>query len=174
VKEGIVLDIYDFALKMELDGEKYYREWAQKTKYDDLKNVLEGLADDEQRHYKIIEAVQHQTFKYLEADPSFSMVRNVFHSYKDDLATLKNKVSIEKLRDEQIDVYKVALVKEQESVELYKTMQEKTNNADEKVLLERLMKEEEGHVALIDTIIDMLNHVNDWVEAAEFNHRDTY
>ena len=168
------MDVYDFALKMELDGEKYYREWARKTKYDDLKKALEGLADDEKRHYKIIQTAQHQTFKYLEADPSLSTVRNVFHSYKDDLAALKNKVSIEKLRDEQMDVYKVALVKERESVELYKTMQEKAKNADEKAILERLMKEEEGHVAVIDTIIDMLNHVNDWVEAAEFNHQDTY
>ena len=168
------MDVYDFALKMELDGEKYYREWALKTKYDDLKKALDGLADDEQRHYKIIQTAQHQTFKYLEADPSLSTVRNVFHSYKDDLAALKNKVSIEKLRDEQMDVYKVALVKERESVELYKTMQEKTKNADEKAILERLMKEEEGHVAVIDTIIDMLNHVNDWVEAAEFNHQDPY
>lgn len=168
------MDVYDFALKMELDGEKYYREWALKTKYDDLKKALDGLADDEQRHYKIIQTVQQQTFKYLEADPSLSTVRNVFRSYKDDLAALKNKVSIEKLRDEQMDVYKVALVKERESVELYKTMQEKAKNADEKAILERLMKEEEGHVAVIDTIIDMLNHVNDWVEAAEFNHQDTY
>jgi hypothetical protein len=32
------------------------------------------------------------------------------------------------------------------------------------------MHEEEKHVAAIDGIIEMLNHVSDWVEAAEFNH----
>jgi len=36
---------------MEVDGEKYYRELAAKVKCEELKVVLNGLADDEQRHY---------------------------------------------------------------------------------------------------------------------------
>lgn len=168
------MDVFAFALKMELDGEKYYREQAEKVKYNDLKVVLEGLADDERRHYKIIQSMQSQTYNYVEDDPSLSKARKIFKSYQKDVSALKNKASIEKLKDEQIDVYRMALLKEQESVELYKKLNADANNSKEKEILERLMNEEKGHVEVIDSIIEMLNHVNDWVEAAEFNNPDTY
>jgi len=162
------VDVFDFALKMELDGEKYYRDQAQKVKYDDLRIVLEGLADDELRHYKIIQSARNQVFKYLEADPSLSKTKNVFA----DVSALKNKSSIARLKDEQMDIYRAALVKEEESVALYKKMKEEAKNPEEKPIFERLMKEEERHVEVIDTIIEMLNHVRDWNESAEFNRQE--
>jgi rubrerythrin len=163
------VDVFDFALQMELDGEKYYREQAQKVQHDDLKIVLEGLADDELRHYKIIQSARNQVFTYVEADPSLSRTKNVFVSYKDDEAVLKNKPTIARLKDEQIDIYRAALVKEEESVALYKKMQDEAKDPEEKAVFARLMKEEEGHVEVIDTIVEMLNHVRDWSQSAEFN-----
>jgi rubrerythrin len=165
------MDIFDFALKMELDGEKYYRELAAKAKYDDLKKVLIGLAEDEQRHYKIIESAQKQVLKPIEASPYLSQIQNVFVNQNKEFA-LKDKDFIAKLKDEQFDVYEAALEKERESVQLYKKLKEDTGIQEEKIIFERLMHEEEKHVEVIENIIEMLNHVNDWVEAAEFNHRD--
>jgi len=157
---------------MELDGEKYYRELAQKTKYDDLKKVLLGLAEDEKRHYEIIQLAQKQTFHYIEADPSLVQVKNVFSDktlFKGD-----KQEAIAKLKGEQFDFYQAALVKENESVELYKKLQVSAEQAEVKAICEKLMHEEEKHVVALDNIIDMLNHVNDWVESAEFNHQDNY
>jgi len=168
------MDIFDYALKMELDGEKYYREQAQKVKYDDLKIVLEGLADDELRHYKIIQLAKNQTFQYIEADPALRNRPNVFSVRESKTDVLKHKSSIEKLKDEQIDVYREALKIENESVDLYKKMKEDAKSEEEKTVFEKLMHEEEKHVQVIDTIIDSLNHVKDWVEAAEFTHTETY
>ncbi|MDR3563884.1 MAG: ferritin family protein [Negativicutes bacterium] len=161
------MDIFEFALKMELEGEKYYRDLATKVKYAELKPVLEGLADDEQRHYKIIQAAKKEIWNYIEADPSLNNIQSIF-------ASNKNKESILTLKKEQIDVYQAALAKEKESVELYLKLKENAVGQEAKMICEKLRHEEEKHVEVIDTIIDMLNHVNDWVEAAEFNHRDTY
>jgi rubrerythrin len=164
------MDIFDFALNMELDGEKYYRELAERVKYDDLKKVLIGLAEDEQRHYEIIKSAQKQ-MKLIEGDPSLSKIQNVFvnktHEFNPD-----NKEFIAKLKDEQFDVYEAALGKEKESVELYKKLKENAKKPEEQNIFEKLMHEEEKHVEVIENILEMLNHVNDWVEAAEFNHRD--
>ena len=52
------MGVFDFALKMELDGEQYYREHATQAKYADLKTVLIGLAEDEKRHFAIVESLQ--------------------------------------------------------------------------------------------------------------------
>ncbi|BBB90186.1 MAG TPA: ferritin family protein [Methylomusa anaerophila] len=171
---GIIMNIFDFALKMELDGEKYYRELAEGVKYNDLKTVLEGLATDEQRHYKIIQLIQKQTLNHIEADPSLSKTPNVFAINTNKDFVTGNSELIAKLKDEQIDIYRAALVKEKESVELYKKLKENAEKLEEKMIWEQLMHEEENHVELIDNIIEMLNHVNDWVEAAEFNHQDIY
>ncbi|MDD4601235.1 hypothetical protein SDC9_11461 [bioreactor metagenome] len=166
------MDIFQFALQMELDGEKYYRELAAKAKQDDLKKVLESLADDEQRHYKIIQLAQKQTFKDIEIGPSLTNVQNVFAGNKEFVRN--NKESIAKLKDEQIDLYRAALAKENESVELYKKLKENARCQEEKVICEKLIHEEEKHVEVLDNIIGMLNNVNDWVESAEFNRKDTY
>jgi rubrerythrin len=167
------MDIFDFALQMELDGEKYYRDLAEKVKHDDLKKVLEGLAEDEQRHYKIIQLAQSQTFNLI-ADSSLSGIPNVFSRNKDKAFVPENDL-IAKLKDEQSDVYRAALLKEEESAALYKKLQEDSKQPEAKRIFEKLMQEEEKHVEVIENIIEMLNHVNDWVEAAEFNpKRDAY
>ena len=168
------MDVFDFALKMEVAGEKYYRDQAERVKHDDLKIVLEGLADDEQRHYKIIQSVQNQTIKYIESNPSLNKTQNVFAGNKNKEIVANREEFIAKLKDEQSDVYRAALVKEKESVELYKKLQEDSKKPAERMIFEKLMHEEEKHVEVLDTIIEMLNHVNDWVEAAEFNHQDKY
>lgn len=165
------MNIFDFALKMELDGEKQYRDLAARVKDADLKTVLEALADDEKSHYKIIQLAQEQTFTHIETDPTLRKLPNVF----DNKEFVGNKQEfIAKLKDEQIDLYRAALVKELESVELYKKIREKSQRHDEIVICEKLIHEEEKHVEVIGNIIEMLNRVNDWVESAEFNHQDTY
>lgn len=168
------MNAIDFALQMELDGERYYRVQAQKSTFEDLKIVLEGLADDEQRHYQIVQSIQNQARAYLKPDPALNAARSVFVSFKDDLATLSAKIDIKKLRNEQIDVYRVALAKETQSVNLYNKFQEQAELIEDKEIFEKLRNEEERHVEVLDTIIAMLNHVNDWVEAAEFGNRGKY
>lgn len=167
---GLIMNIFDFALQMELDGEKYYREMASGTKHNDLKQVLEGLADDEKRHYQIIQSAQNQTFGHiqLEDDPSLRSVRNIFSIDNCKEPAGKNDL-IEKLKEEQSDIYRAALRKEQESVELYRKLKEDAEEDETKKIFTTLMQEEEKHVDVIENIIEMLNHVNDWVESAEFN-----
>ncbi|KYZ75343.1 rubrerythrin [Anaerosporomusa subterranea] len=165
------MNIFDYALKMELDGEAFYRNLAATVNDADLKTVLEALADDEQRHYKIIQLAQRQTFQYIESDPSLRKLENVFANQE---FVGDKQAFIAKLKDEQIDVYRAALVKEQESVELYKKLKESSQQQAEIVICEKLLHEEKKHAEVIGNIIEMLNHVNDWVEAAEFNHQDAY
>lgn len=166
------MNIFDFALKMELDGEKYYRDLAGKTKYDDLRKVLIGLAEDEKRHYEIIQLAQNQTFNYIQADPSLAKIKNVFADNTEFVGDKKEVIA--KLKDEQFDYYQVALVKENQSVELYQKLKESVENPAGKAICEKLIHEEEKHVEVLDNIIEMLNNVNDWVESAEFNHQDNY
>ncbi|MDR3588192.1 MAG: ferritin family protein [Negativicutes bacterium] len=166
------MDIFDFALKMELDGEKFYRDLAGKTSFAELKPVLEGLAEDEKRHYQIIQSVQQQTLHFIEADPALANLDNVFSKSKGVVPGDKEFVS--RLKGEQTDAYRAALEKEKESVELYGKLGANAKGAEERTICNRLRQEEEKHVELLEDIIDMLNHVHDWVDTAEFNNPDAY
>ena len=161
------MNVFDFALKMELEGEAYYRAIAEKVQYDELKKALLALAEDEGRHYKIISQAKENTFELIAEVPFLEKVQNVFSANKED-------PFIEQLRSEQIDVYRAALVKEKESVELYKKLQADSEKENVKSIFKKLMQEEERHAEQLEHIIDMLNNVNDWVESAEFNHKDIY
>ncbi len=169
------MNLFDFALKMELDGEKFYRGLAEKAEFSDLKTVLAGLAEDERRHYKIIQSVQQQSLNFIEADPALSKRDNVFAAgAKKGLAADNKELFFAQLRGEQIDAYRAALQKEKESVELYGKLGEETKRPAEKDICAKLKAEEEKHAAVIENIIDMLNHVHDWVDAPEFNHQDEF
>ena len=45
------MDVFDFAMKMELQGKAFYETQAALTQIIGLKTVFTGLAADEQKHY---------------------------------------------------------------------------------------------------------------------------
>ena len=168
------MNVFDFALKMEVDGEQYYRKQAEKVKYEELKVVLEALADDEHRHYGIVRALQHSGNNDNVVDSEVSKVKNVFELGKSKDFIPQDKESIAKLKAEQLDVYLAALLKEEESVKLYKQMMETAEDQSSKSLIKKIMHEEEQHAQVLGNIVEMFNRVNEWVESPEFNHQKPY
>lgn len=49
------MNIYEYAMKAEKDGERYYRELANKTDDVGLKSILMMLADEEVKHYVVFD-----------------------------------------------------------------------------------------------------------------------
>ena len=168
------MDIYDFALKMELDGERYYFDQAAKATHAELRVVLKGLAEDEQRHYRIVQQLQNQKRVFIESDPAISAARSIFELAGNKPFIPKDQDSIAKLKDEQRDVYQAALRKEEESVRLYKELKESAELQAEKDILEKLVHEEESHAEVLGNIIEMFNRSREWVESAEFHHQKPY
>lgn len=168
------MNIFDFALKMEADAEQFYLQLTAKAAHPDLKVVLQGLAEDEQRHYKIVQRLQQQEREYIEPDPVISATRNVFSLAGNKPFIPKDQDSIAKWQDEQRDVYQAALHKEEASVHLYKKLRENVKSQAEKDILEKLVQEEESHAEVLGNIMQMLNNFNEWVESAEFNHQKPY
>jgi rubrerythrin len=168
------MNIFDFALKMEADAEQYYLQLTAKAAHPELKVVLQGLAEDEQRHYKIVQRLQQQEREYIEPDPIISATRNVFSLAGNEPFIPKNQESIAKWKDEQRDVYQAALHKEEASVHLYKKLRDTVESPAEKDILEKLVQEEERHAEVLGNIMQMLNNFNEWVESAEFHHQKPY
>lgn len=169
-----VMNIFEFALQMELDGEQYYRELASMTEYADLQRVLNELAQDERRHYEIIQAAQREVYETPEDNPYLNEVHNIFINWHEGAGSLTPEERIAKLREEQLDVYRAALDKEKASVTLYQNLQAQAANEQERMICEKLKQEEEKHVVIIEDIIELMNRAHEWVECAEFNHQEDY
>jgi rubrerythrin len=161
---GIFMNTLDYAIKMELDGEKYYREQADINRGNSLYQVFNMLAIDESFHAKILEDKSKGIFSQLNSSVQ-SSVENVFAGLSDFKMDIKTN-------PDQADVYRRALEMEKASIELYKKLKSETNESID--IFDFLISQEEGHYRVIDELFKIANRPNEWVEAAEFGRREDY
>ena len=80
------MNVFDHAMKMEQDGRAFYLENAAKIADPAMKRVLQELANDELKHYKIFKAMRDREKAEYREDEKTTIVttlKNVF----DEMAT---------------------------------------------------------------------------------------
>lgn len=158
---------FEFAIQMELDGEKYYMDQAEKYKYTDLHTIFMILAKDERKHADILRDRVAQLTPDLLGTRSYEEYKNVFQDVNDFNSTIKENL-------DQLDVYHLALKKEKDSIDLYKEMLSGATDEKDKEILQFLIKEEETHYTILDEISSHVIRAEEWVESAEFGIREEY
>lgn len=161
------MDYLEFAIKMELDGEKYYLEQAEKNKGTSLASIFQLLAKDERKHAEIIRNKSKELPYELKEDEALKEYKNVFEGVEDFSSKLKTAPG-------QIDAYRLALEKEKESIDLYEKMGHEARDEDGKKLFSFLVEQEKAHYKIFDELIEYLLRAEEWVEDAEFGTRETY
>jgi len=161
------MNYLELAIHMELEGERYYLEQAKKNKGNNLNTVFMMLAKDERQHAEFLKKQAGKLPFELIATDTFSKYKTIFNGTDDFKIEDQNIV-------EQLDAYKIALGKEQDSIDLYKKMLEESENDDEKLLFKYLIEEEELHYRIFDEIIEHIGRAKEWVESAEFGIREKY
>lgn len=163
----ILMKVLEFAINMELDGEKYYTDQAEINKENGLNKVFLLLAADEKNHAKTLKDRLNNISETFIISDTLSVSKNVFS----ELKTFKDEF---KLIPNQLDAYRSALEKEKESITLYKKLLAQAQNETDKILFQSLIKDEESHRNVLDDLVLLLNNVDDWVESAEFNITEEY
>lgn len=75
----------------------------------------------------------------------------------------------------QLEFYITALEKEKQSIDLYTDLLAKAAGIKERALFKYLVEQETLHFSLLDEMVTMLRHAEEWVESAEFGLRtETY
>lgn len=157
----------EFAINMELDGERYYREQAEINKGNVLNAVFLYLAEDEQNHAQILKNKFSELSYDLKDNSALSKVKNVFKGVNDI------KKGIAEL-PKQLDLYKEALEKEKISIDLYKNLLLEATEEQEKKLFEYLVGQETDHFVILEEVILLVSRPEEWVESAEFGIREEY
>ena len=162
-----IMNSWKFAIDMELDGEKYYKEQANINKDNSLNVVCLMLAEDEKKHAQILtDKMDKKSFQLIDAQ-TLSKAKNIFDGIGDIKIEDKEIAS-------QLDFYRIATEKEKQSIDLYKEYLLKAVGSEEKELFEYLIKQEENHYEVLDNMASLLIKPEEWVENAEFGIRKEY
>ena len=105
------MDVFEFAIQMEHDGEQFYREIASATTIKGVQTILLMLADDEKKHAEFIAKMQSQT-PDMPATAVLDTAKNVFQQMKD----FGGKID---LSGDEEKLYRQAMVLEQRSISFY-------------------------------------------------------
>lgn len=160
------MDIFAFAMKMEQDGEAFYRELARKTTHKGVANILEMLADEEVKHYKAIKAMQAGSHVMSETDV-VGRARNIFQrirEFGDALDTCSDDIAM----------YRQAMKLEKQSEDFYLDRADQVKEQGQKELFLQLAGEEKKHYYLLENIVDFVSRPQHWLENAEFFHMEDY
>jgi rubrerythrin len=155
-------------MKMEVDGENFYRSLADKAESEGIRNILTMLADEELKHFETLKRMSNNDPDVeMASSDSLEDVKNIFAEIQEN--------NIETGSDaEQIDLYRKAQEQEEKSYQFYLEKSEQAEKESEKAIFLKLANEEKKHMILMGNIADFVAQPDLWVADAEFNRMDDY
>ena len=161
------MEIFDYAMQMEKDGETYYRELAEKCKVQGLKSILNMLADDEVGHYNTLKILKEGTNTRISSTQVLREAKNLFQEIKN----AENELNFE---FSEIELYQKAIEIEKKSEAFYREKANEIEQQEIKEILLSIAEDEKKHWFLLKNTTEFLSRPKTWIENAEFNHLDDY
>lgn len=161
------MDIYEYAMQLEKDGEHYYRELAEKIVNPGLKNIMRMLADAEVNHYNIFRKMKNNEAVEVPETPILSEVKNIFVRMREEGDVITADGS-------EIDLYTRAQEIEVKTRDYYREQAGKVGDPHQKEIFLRVAEEENKHYFILENIIDFVARPFNWLENAEWYHLEEY
>lgn len=165
------MNVYEFALQMEREGEDYYRSLAKDSTSPGLTKIFTMLADEEVKHLKVIESLRQKDPDSTAVESDFlNQVKNIFMDMRDTREY--PRVDSTKATKEYIK----ACVIEKNSHAFYQEKAEQTQDKHIREIFERLAKEEARHLTIMENIVQFVSRPEpgNWLENAEWHHLEEY
>lgn len=160
------MNIFEYAMQMEKDGEDYYRQLAQQTANKGLQTILTMLADEEVKHYNVLERMQTKE-PHMEDATILTDAKNIFVQLKGSDESFDFDI-------QQTDLYKKARNIEKESRDFYAEKANEVTEEYQKEIFLRLADEEGKHCFLLDNLIEFVSRPAYWLDNAEFCRLEEY
>jgi rubrerythrin len=161
------MGVFDFAMKMEMDGKSFYEQLAEKSTNPGLRTIFSRLAADEQKHYEIFQALQSETPPHMQDTTVLEDARNIFGEL------LSGKSSVPSFEGD-LEGYLYAMKLEADSVDLYEEAAGKEQDASVKDILMRIAGEEQKHFNILENIYNFVNAPNEYLAWREFSNIDEF
>lgn len=161
------MDIFEFAKEKEQYAQDFYRDLAGRSQEQGLKKIFNMLADEEEKHFEMIEKMQAETPDDLSETTVLSDAVEVFEKMREGAKKFKLDLS-------QIALYKKAQEIEKQAQDFYLEKAREVKQVAQRDIFLKLANEEKKHYILLDNIIEFVNRPNQWLENAEFHHLEEY
>jgi len=161
------MDIYDFAMKMEKDGENYYRELAKMTVNTGLRNIFTMLANAEVVHHNIFKKMKENEKVEAAGTKILPEVKNIFEKIREEGKDPDIHIT-------QTDLYKKAQEIEKESMNFYLKHAAEVNDPYQKEIFTRIAGEEKKHYFILEEIVNFVSRPGTWLENPEWYHIEEY
>lgn len=162
-----VMKLLELALLMEENLKDFYEEQALLNKENSLYKVFKLLAKEEEKHAEILKEYSNEIELPLIDSTILNDVKPIF----EELSNLKSDI---KLLPNQLDIYRIALEKEEESLKFYQDLSDKASDEGSKKVFQYLIKQEDKHCVLLEELVKLVTRPEEWVEAAEFVDTEEY
>ncbi len=157
------MDIYEFAMKMEKNGENYYRELAKITSNTGLRNIFTMLANAEAVHHDIFKKMKENEKVTAAGTQILAEVKNIFEKMREEEKEPDIHIT-------QTDLYKKAQETEKESMDFYLKHADEVNDPSQKEIFIRIAGEEKKHYLILEEIISFVSQPQNWLENPEWYH----
>lgn len=150
------MNAMDIAKKMETDAIKFYSEAAKITAYPAGRKMFETIVEDEKRHLEIVTKLIEGLDVHMKDVHPFENIKTVFEKMKDEMM---DKVAA---TSDELEAFKIAMKMEKEGLEFYTKLAGEAETEKEKMLIEKLINEEQQHYNIFANTYDFLNDTGNW------------
>lgn len=147
----------DYAMQIELEGERLYRSFAEKSSNEELKTLFSWLADSEVNHYLTFKNMKNDNVESMEDDALLNDVDNILYEVKG-----KNNRSY--FKTHQRDIYSDILNIERKMVCFYEQKAKASKDAKVKEVFHHIALEEKRHQRIIENLIKFVNNPEIWLK----------
>ncbi|WP_024954060.1 ferritin-like domain-containing protein [Sulfurospirillum arcachonense] len=156
------MNAYQYAMRMENEAEKFYRDLANKCSDTSIKGVFEMLADEELKHFKVFEKMaQNEELPSIENIDIKARAKDIFSKIK----SCNRRYSF---TNDQVLYYEKAAQVEEDAYQFYLKKAEEMEDSKQKEAFILIAKEEQKHQILMENIASFVASPDTWLESAEF------
>ncbi len=160
------MNVFEFAMQMELDGKAFYEKHAREQQNQDLKQVLTMLAEEEQKHYNIFKKLNEGAGPATVTtgkshSETLAKVKNIF-------VELSNNSDHPSFTQNEKSIWTEALKLEEKSEKFYREKAEQESDPNRKNLLSLIANEERNHIYLIDSVLTYMKFPDTFSDTAKF------
>ncbi|MHC4270265.1 MAG: ferritin-like domain-containing protein [Planctomycetota bacterium] len=157
------MDIYKYAMQMELDGRHFYLDLAKKTNNKGIKSIMNMMAESEAKHYDVILSMKRNDKAQYSTDTEvLTKVKNIFMKMKEE-----KEIDVDA---SQVEFYKKALEVETNSEKFYLERADEEKDPHRKEIFLKLADEEKSHCVLLENIVNFVSQPDNWLENSEWYH----
>lgn len=157
------MNVFDYAMKMELEGEEYYRGLAEATPHPGLKTIFTNLAADERKHFETFRALKGGISDPIPESSTLESSRNIFEKLVDgeiESPTLEHS----------LDGYRHGMENEAESAKFYEDAAKREKDENVARLIRRIADEEWDHYRVLENLYQYTLAPQNYLAWGEFGN----